>query len=78
MALLDNKNFKLIMKERNNVHQKTAAEYTYFDMQGKKIFQIDTFGSASRENPHKCSQSIQIDKDMATDLISILKRIFEI
>ena len=78
MALLDNKNFKLIMKEKNNIHQKTSAEYTYFDLQGKTIFQIDTFGTVGRKNPHKCSQSIQIDKDMAKDLVPILKKIFGI
>lgn len=78
MALLDNKNFKLVNKQKNNVHQKTTAEYTYFDVQGNRFFQIDTFGTVGRQNPHKCSQSIQIDKDMAKDLILILQKTFKI
>ncbi len=78
MALLNIENFKLITKEKNNIHQKTDAKYTYFDIQGKRYFQIDTFGTAERKNPHKCSQSVQLDKEMAKDLILILQKVFKI
>lgn len=62
-------------KERNFLHDPARCLYTVFSMEdGNKYFQIDTFGRAERENPGKISQSIQLDRAAASDLIAILVR----
>ena len=43
-----------------------------------KYFQIDTYGSSTREMKDKISQSIQVDKEMAKELIKLLMDTFEI
>ena len=77
MALLNSQKFSAISKSKNSIHQ-TEAVYTVFDVSGKTIFQIDTFGTKKREHPEKVSQSIQIDKDMAQILINKLKNTFNL
>lgn len=78
MALLNPQKFSAISKTKNNIHQTTEAAYTVFEMSGKTIFQIDTFGTNKRKNPEKVSQSIQIDKDMTQILINKLKNTFNL
>lgn len=71
MALLTKEKFTKKDKERNTVHNKVSTTYTTFTNDGKKYFQIDTYGSPNRELKGKLSQSIQIDKEMAKELITI-------
>jgi hypothetical protein len=78
MALLTQKEFKRINKERNSIHVPVAAGYTVFTYANTKIFQIDTYGTTDRQEPGKLSQSIQIDKPMAEILVSKLKEVFEL
>ena len=78
MALITKDNIKKIDKERNSVHNKVRATYTVFTSSGETYFQIDTYGSATKELKDKISQSIQVDKDMAKELIKLLKNTFEI
>jgi len=78
MAQIDLSNFCKIEKQRNLVHEKVATTYTVFDIGGVKYVQIDTYGRNGRENPEKISQSIQIDKDVAVELIRILRDEFEL
>lgn len=78
MALLNSQKFLAISKSKNNIHQITEAVYTVFEVSGKTIFQIDTFGTNKRKHPEKVSQSIQIDKDMAQVLINKLKNTFNL
>jgi hypothetical protein len=79
MALIDTVNFKRVEKERNSIHGNVKSTYTSFiTSQGDKYFQIDTYGSNGREVKGKISQSIQLDKEVAECLISLLKREFEI
>ena len=63
-------------KERNNIHQDVQASYTVFEKDGERYFQIDTYGKDDRMMPEKISQSIQIDKEMASTLIDLLKQTF--
>lgn len=76
MARLVKEMFDRIEKERHSVHKLTPATFTVFTADDKKYFQIDTFGSTGREMPHKISQSIQLDSEMATLLITLLKKEF--
>ena len=78
MALITKNNIKRLDKERNSVHDPVRATYTTFTSDEKKYFQIDTYGSSSREMKDKISQSIQIDKEMAKELIKLMIKAFDI
>lgn len=78
MALIKKENIKKLEKTRNTVHQPVQSTYTVFEKDGKKFFQIDTYGTSDREMPEKISQSIQLDKGMSEYLIELLKREFNI
>ena len=67
-----------IQKERNTIHQEVQASYTVFEKDGKQFFQIDTYGRDNRMMPEKISQSIQIDKEMAGQLVNLLKQTFKL
>lgn len=74
MALITADKFDRIEKNRNNVHKPVTATFSVFEINGKKYFQIDTYGTSERLMPDKVSQSIQFDKEMAKRLIDILHR----
>lgn len=78
MALITKNNIKKIDKDRNSVHSKVRATYTVFTSEGEKYFQIDTYGSPTREMKDKISQSIQIDKETAKELIKLMIDVFDI
>ena len=59
MALITKENIEKIDKERNSVHGKVRASYTYFQNGGKTIFQIDTYGSTTREQKDTISRTPQ-------------------
>lgn len=77
MALLTVENF-ISTKKNNKIHDKTIAEYSVFYDNDELYFQIDTYGTNTRKNPNKVSQSIQLNKDMAQYLINILKEKFNL
>jgi len=52
------------------------ASYTVFERDGRVLIQIDSYGREEREIPGKKSQSIQLDRDGAHALYTILKREF--
>ena len=76
MALITKDNIKKIDKERNSVHSKVNATYTVFTSGAEKYFQIDTYGSTTREMKDKISQSIQFDKEMAKEFIKLMTDTF--
>lgn len=78
MARIDTKNFRLLSKNKNNVHDTVKATYTIFEMKGNKYFQIDTYGKSDRKIPEKISQSIQLDEESAKKLIDLLYETFQI
>jgi hypothetical protein len=78
MALIKANSAERLMKSRNNIHKEVHWTYTDFKVNGKKYFQIDTYGSNDREMKGKTSQSFQIDKEAAKLLIDVLKREFEL
>lgn len=75
MALL--KRFDRKEMERNSLHDEIVASYTVFERDGRVLLQIDSYGREEREMPGKKSQSIQLDRDGAFQLYSILKREFQ-
>lgn len=62
------------IKERENIHSITECKYfTFLDNSGKKILQLDTFGSNKRRFPGKASQSIQFSTEALIQLREILE-----
>lgn len=43
---------------------------------GEKYLQLDTFGSADREQPNKVSQSLQFSRASAEQLLHLLRQTF--
>ena len=76
MALISNDNLKKIDKERNHIHGKEKGTYTAFENDGNIYFQIDTYGSPSREIKDKISQSLQFDEKSAKAIVEILRRTY--
>ena len=76
MAQLDINNIEKIEKTRNTIHERVYTTYTTFESGGNKYLQLDTYGRISRDNPEKLSQSIQVNKETARYLISLLKSEF--
>ncbi len=72
MALLNEENLSREDKERNSIHTEVRATYTVFEENGKKYFQLDTYGKATRQQPEKISQSLQFDQETAKYLIKLL------
>jgi hypothetical protein len=54
------------------------ATYCFFEKEGTKFFQIDTYGSPDREYGGQPSQKIQFDGEFAKKLVSILMENFGI
>ena len=71
MALI--KKLERLEKQRNHVHEEVGCTYTIFtDPMGNKILQLDTYGSVNREIRGKVSQSIQLDKRSAAELLKLI------
>lgn len=74
MALLDHKKLSKINKSSVSIHKFVEGTYTVFTAEnGKKYFQLDTYGSEDRKIQNKISQSIQFDEDTAKYLIKLIK-----
>ncbi|ANE45250.1 hypothetical protein SY83_01675 [Paenibacillus swuensis] len=77
MALIQKEKIIRLDKERNSIHSTVNCTYTSFELEGKKIFQLDTYGSSDRQHPEKISQSLQIDQEVAKMLIGLfMKELF--
>ena len=66
-----------IQIDRESKHSEVDCTYAIVeDDQGDKYFQIDTYGSATRQIPGKKSQSIRFSPEAIEQLKEILKRNF--
>ena len=45
---------------------------------GARLFQLSTYGSDTRASEPKVSQTIQIDKDVARELVEQLRKTFDL
>ena len=59
-------------KEKQAVHKPTRCLSSVFEAEGRRYIQLDTYGSDEREHPEKVSQSIQFDRQAATQLLDFL------
>lgn len=76
MALV--RKFDKLDSERTQLHEEVEARYSVFERDGKGFVQINTYGRPTREVPGKVSQVIQLDRQGAESLVSILRKAFAI
>lgn len=62
--------------EPRRIHDGVLCGYAVAEVGGRRIIQLETYGSADRKIPGKVSQSLQLDEDGAKELIRILHRAF--
>lgn len=74
MALV--KRFEERPIEPKRIHGEVVCGYVSTDLQGRRILQLETYGSPDREIPGKVSQSLQLDEDGARELKRILEMSF--
>lgn len=74
MALV--KRFEARPIEPKRVHDAVVCGYASAVIQGRRILQLETYGSPDREIPGKVSQSLQVDEEGARTLKRILERAF--
>ena len=74
MALIQN--FEQRPIEPKKVHDGVVCGYAAVDVDGRRIVQLETYGSAARAIPGKVSQTIQLDEESARELIRILRGAF--
>lgn len=63
--------------QRVNRHDSEVdCYYQVIDDGGERLLHLSTFGSDYRKSKPKSSQSIQLDRDMAVQLIEVLLKVF--
>jgi len=72
------KDFEKVESRRPQLHRtQVICQWSVVRSQGAgPILQLDTRGSAERENPGKLSQTLQLTPQSAASLFAILKREF--
>lgn len=68
--------FHHVAAEKNGLHKPVSCGWRAFRVGEKSILQLDTYGSADRRIPNKVSQSIQIDREGASELIRLIRDTF--
>ena len=74
MALISE--FEESSSEIQRKHSSVQCGWRYFDVHGERFLQLDTYGSEDRKLKGKQSQSIQLDRDAAAELLRILQTAF--
>jgi hypothetical protein len=75
MALVER--MERLEKDRSDIHSPTRCTYSIVDApDGSKILQLDTYGSTSRKNPDKVSQSLQFNHESASQLLELIRSAF--
>jgi hypothetical protein len=68
--------FQHAPSEKNSLHNPVLCGWRVFDTGETKILQLDTYGSEHRQIPNKVSQSIQLNREGATVLVSLIRDAF--
>ena len=63
-------------KERQAIHRPTECSASAFRANGRAYLQLDTFGSATRKQPGKTSQSLQFTEESAAELKRLIEEVF--
>ncbi len=76
MPRIDLNRFSIKDKSRYKVHDANSATYSKFEISGDKYFQIDMYGSDTRECQGQTSQTIQFNEREAKELVKLLMDYF--
>jgi hypothetical protein len=57
-------------------HRTCTAGWHVAEHEGRKVLQIDTYGSPDRQDAGTVSQSLQLDRERAQQLVKVIQRIF--
>ena len=64
-------------QERSGRHPTSVqCGYLVIDDEDETILQLTTYGSSTRAVPDKASQTFQLDRDAAKDLVTIIRSTF--
>ncbi|MFH8450389.1 hypothetical protein ACH4CD_14195 [Streptomyces fungicidicus] len=74
MALINE--FQQAPSDAQRVHGTVTCGYRAFTIEGRRILQLDTYGSTDRAIPNKISQSVQLDAEGARALLGIIAEAF--
>lgn len=74
MAFIDE--FTSVPSTASSLHGPVLCGWRVFDTEGKRILQLDTYGSQDRQIRGKVSQSIQIDRESAGTLLKLIRDAF--
>lgn len=58
------------------LHGEVECGYAIVDIDGEPVVQIETYGSPDRVIPGKVSQSLQLTREGAAELVGVLRRAF--
>jgi hypothetical protein len=69
--------FTPITTRRTRVHRtRVECGYATVEVAGQRYLQLETYGSDERQIPGKVSQTLQLDADVAAELLRVLARTF--
>jgi hypothetical protein len=75
MALI--RSFELKALQRGGLHPtRVDCEWSTFELDGKRLLQLDTYGSDERKDKGTVSQTLQLDETAARELLRILRTAF--
>jgi hypothetical protein len=57
-------------------HSTCSCGWRVTDRDGARVLQLDTYGSDMRKDQGTVSQSIQVDKEQARELMELIRRAF--
>lgn len=74
MALIGD--FHQVNSDKSILHGPVSCGWRAFEVGGTRILQLDTYGSNTRKIPNKISQSIQLDRQGAAQLLDLIRDAF--
>lgn len=74
MALV--RDFHQVNSDKAVVHKPVSCGWRAFRAGDVTILQLDSYGSETRQIPNKVSQSIQLDREGAEELLKLIRNTF--
>jgi hypothetical protein len=68
--------FHRVSSDKQGLHRPVSCGWRTFDVNGQTILQLDTYGSDQRQIPNKVSQSIQLNREGAQELLVLIRTAF--
>jgi hypothetical protein len=60
----------------HQIQRTGLSEWSAFERDGKRLLQLDTYGSDERKDKGTVSQTLQLDETTARELLRILRKAF--